>query len=348
MRIDSEQLVQHLERGLQRLYTVYGDEPLLALEAADRIRSRARAEGYLERELVIVESAGDWAQVGASASSLSLFGTRRLLDLRVPSGKPGTEGAEVLKRYTSGLPPDTLTLITLPRLDRAVLNSGWFEALDAAGIVVAANAVPVARLPQWLAGRLAEQKQEADRATLQFLADMVEGHLLAARQEVQKLGLLFPPGKLAPDAVRAAVSDVARYDVFKIGEPLLAGDHARFIRILNGLQAEGAAAPLVLWAITEEIHALWRVSMLTRSGRPLQAALREARVWGPRAELLPQALRRTSPARLERALLQAAETDRAIKGIGSGAPWDELLRLGILVAGTPQRPGQDNRGRIRA
>ncbi len=347
MRIDSEQLVQHLQRGLQPLYAVYGDEPLLALEAADRIRLQARAEGYLERELVIVESAGDWAQVGASGSTLSLFGTRRLFDLRIPSGKPGTEGAEVLKRYVAALPPDTLTLVTLPKLERAVLNSGWFEALDASGIVVAANAVPLARLPQWLAGRLAQQKQEADRETLQFLADMVEGNLLAARQEVQKLALLFPPGPLEAQAVRAAVSDVARYDVFKIGEPLLAGDHARFIRVLHGLQAEGAAAPLVLWAITEEVHALWRVSALVGSGRPVQAALREARVWGARAELLPQALRRTSPDRLEQALLQAAETDRAIKGIGAGDPWDELLRLGVLVAGSPQRSGPGNRGRIR-
>jgi len=348
MRIDSEQLVQHLRRGLQPLYTVYGDEALLALEAADRIRAHARAEGYVERDLVIVESAADWAQLRASGSSLSLFGSRRLLDLRIPSGKPGTEGAESLKRHAADLPPDTLTLITLPKLERAVLTSGWFEALDAAGVTVAANAVPLARLPQWLAGRLAEQKQEADRETLQFLADMVEGNLLAARQEVQKLGLLFPPGPLNAAAVRASVSDVARYDVFKIGEPLLAGDHARFMRVLAGLQAEGAAAPLVLWAITEEIHALWRVRALTDAGRPIQLALREARVWGPRAELLPHGLRRIDADALEQALLQAARTDRTIKGIGQGEPWDELLRLGMLVAGMPRRSAQGNRGRIRA
>ncbi len=347
MRIDSEQLAQHLKRGLKPLYTVHGDEPLLALEAVDRIRAQARAEGYIERDLLIVESASDWAQLNASGSSLSLFGTRRLLDLRIPSGKPGTEGAEALKRYAAELPPDTLTLIALPKLERSVLNSGWFEALDAAGVTVTANAVLLARLPQWLAGRLAEQKQEADRDTLQFLADMVEGNLLAARQEVQKLGLLFPPGPLDAAAVRAAISDVARYDVFKIGEPLLAGDHARFIRVLSGLQAEGAAAPLVLWAITEEIHALWRISALLETGRPLQAALRESRVWGPRADLLPHAMRRLRPGQLERALLQAAQTDRTIKGIGAGDAWDELLRLGILVAGTPERSAQGNRGRIR-
>ena len=342
MRVDSEQLAQHLRRGLHPLYTVHGEEPLLALEAADRIRAHARAEGYTERELLIVESAADWARLAASGSSLSLFGSRRLLDLRIPSGKPGTEGAEALRRYAADLPPDTLTLITLPRLERATLDSSWFQSLDAAGVTVTANAVPLARLPQWLAGRLADQKQEVDRDTLQFLADMVEGNLLAARQEVQKLSLLFPPGPLDGEAVRAAVSDVARYDVFRIGEPLLGRDPARFIRVLSGLQAEGAAAPLVLWAITEEIHALWRVAALLESGRPLQAALREARVWGARAQLLPQALRRTRLAALERALLQAARADRTIKGIGPGDAWDELLRLGLLVTGLPAavRAGQ--------
>jgi len=348
MRLDSEQLAQHLKRGLQSLYTVYGDEPLLALEAADRIRAHARTQGYSEREIVIIESAADWAQLNASGSSLSLFGSRRLMDLRIPSGKPGTEGAESLKRYAADLPPDTLTLISLPRLERAVLNSGWFEALDRAGVSVAANTVPLARLPQWLAGRLADQAQEADHDTLQFLAEMVEGNLLAARQEVQKLALLFPAGPLDGAAVRAAVSDVARYDVFKIGEPLLGGDRARFVRVLGALQAEGAAAPLVLWAITEEIHALWRVSALIESGRPLQQALREARVWGARAELLPQALRRVRRDQLQAALLQAAQADRVIKGIGPGDPWDELLRLGMALAGLPQGSAQGNRGRIRA
>lgn len=348
MRIDTEQLAQHLERGLRPLYVVYGDEPLLALEAADRIRTQARAEGYVEREVITIEAAGDWARLSLSSSSLSLFGARRLLDLRIPSGKPGTEGAQVLKRYAADLPPDTLTLITLPKLERAVLGSGWFEALEAAGAAVAANPVTLARLPQWLAGRLAQQGQQAQPDTLQFIADMVEGNLLAARQEVQKLALLFPPGPLSAEAVRAAVSDVARYDVFKIGEPLLAGDPARFVRVLGGLQAEGAAAPLVLWAITEEIHALWRVGAALDARRPLQQALREARVWGARAELLPQALRRIRRDRLEQALLQAAQVDRVIKGLAPGRVWDELQQLGLRIAGLPQRSVQVNRGRIQA
>ncbi len=331
MRLDSEQLAQRLKGKLEALYTVYGDEPLLALEAADRIRQRAREEGFTEREVLTVESGFDWSQLAMSGSSMSLFGSLRLLELRIPSGKPGNEGADAIKRYASALPPDTLTLVSLPKLDRTALASGWFEALDRAGVAVAANPVPPARLPQWLAGRLAQQGQQASAETLQWLTDMVEGNLLAAQQELHKLALLFPPGQLELDAIRSAVLDVARYDVFQLGETLLRADRGRFARMLDGLKGEGTAPPLVLWAITEEIHALWRVAAAMAAGRPQQLAMRESRVWGARAELLPQALRRVSREDLEAALLHAAQVDRTIKGLARGDVWDELLRLGLRI-----------------
>jgi DNA polymerase-3 subunit delta len=346
VRIDSEQLPQRLERRLEPLYTVFGEEPLLALEAADRIRHRARNQGYDEREVLTVESGFDWSELGASGSSLSLFGARRILELRIPSGKPGTEGADAIKRYAADLPPDTVTLVSLPKVDRATQASGWFEALESAGVTVAANPVALARLPQWLAGRLALQGQEADAPTLQFIADRVEGNLLAAQQELHKLALLFPPGKLEREAIESAVLDVARYDVFKLGETLLSGDRLRFLRVLEGLQGEGVAPPLVLWAITEELHALWRVGGATAAGRPMQTALREARVWGARADLLPGALRRVSRIDLEEALVDAAAVDRTIKGLQRGDVWDALLRLGLRLV--PAGPGAEgNRGRMR-
>ena len=344
MRIDSEQLPQRLERKLDALYTVFGEEPLLALEAADRIRHHARRAGYDEREVLTVESGFDWSQLGASGSSLSLFGSRRIVELRIPTGKPGTEGADAIKRYTADLPPDTLTLVSLPKVDRTTQGSGWFEALDAAGVTVAANAVPLARLPQWLAGRLALQGQEADADTLQFIADRVEGNLMAAQQELHKLALLFPAGKLAREAIEAAVLDVARYDVFKLGESLLAADRVRFVRMLEGLQGEGVAPPLVLWAISEELHALWRVGSAVSAGRPMQVALRESRVWGARAELLPGALRRVGRQDLEAGLLEAAAIDRMIKGLARGDVWDGLLRLGLRLAPEGAR---GNRGRMQ-
>ena len=264
MRIDTENLAQHLERGLKSLYTVYGEEPLLALEAADRIRRHCRQTGYTEREILTAESGFEWAQLAASANSLSLFASQRLLEVRIPNGKLGNDGGDALRRYASDLPPDTVTLISLPRLDRTQQSSSWFEALDSAGIVIAANPVTLARLPRWIASRLSMQNQQADEQTLAFLVCRVEGNLLAAHQEVQKLGLLFPPGQLDAEQVQNAVLDVARYDVFKLGEAVLAGDATRFVRMLAGLRGEGTAPPLVLWALTEEARALLLVARLTQ------------------------------------------------------------------------------------
>jgi DNA polymerase-3 subunit delta len=347
MRIDTEQLAQHLGRGLKPLYTVYGEEILLALEACDRIRRRCREEGYSEREVLSVEAGFDWSQLAASGNSLSLFATRRLLELRIPSGKPGNDGADALRRYAVDLPPDTVTLISLPKVERTQQSSGWFEALDAAGVMVAANPVTVARLPRWIADRLALQNQQVDEQTLTFVVSRVEGNLLAAHQEVQKLALLFPPGELDPGRVKDAVLDVARYDVFKLGEALLAGDAQRFHRMLNGLRGEGAAPPLVLWALAEEARALLHVRRGLATGRALPQLLREARVWGARADLMPASARRLTARELEDTLLHAARVDRMIKGLSRGDVWDELLQIGLRLLG-PSRDVRPNRGRIPA
>jgi DNA polymerase-3 subunit delta len=331
VRIDTDQLGAHLSRGLSSLYTLYGEETLLALEAADLIRARAREAGYSERHTLTVESGFDWSQLAMSGNSLSLFATRRVIDLRIPSGKPGTEGAEALRSYAANLPPDTVTLIALPKLDRSQQTSGWFEALDQAGIMVAANTVTVARLPRWLNARLSAQGQKADEAALQFLTTRIEGNLLAAHQEVQKLALLFPAGNLGLAEVEEAVLDVARYDAFKLGECVLLGDAARLTRMLDSLQGEGAAPTLALWALSEEARALLYVLNGQEARRPLQQLLRETRVWGARAELLPKALRRFTRTQLEDALLYAADVDRMIKGLVKGDLWDALLELGLRL-----------------
>jgi DNA polymerase-3 subunit delta len=331
VRIDTDQLAAHLSRGLSPLYTLYGEETLLALEAADLIRARAREAGYSERHTLTVESGFDWSQLAMSGNSLSLFATRRVIDLRIPSGKPGTEGAEALRSYAANLPPDTVTLIALPKLDRTQQTSGWFEALDQAGIMVAANPVTLARLPRWLNARLSAQGQKADEAALQFLTTRIEGNLLAAHQEVQKLALLFPAGNLGLAEVEEAVLDVARYDAFKLGECVLLGDAARLTRMLDSLQGEGAAPTLVLWALSEEARALLYVLNGQQARRPLQQLLRETRVWGARAELLPKALRRFTRTQLEDVLLYAADVDRMIKGLVKGDLWDALLELGLRL-----------------
>jgi len=343
MRIDSEQLGQHLSRGLKSLYLVYGEELLLALEASDRIRAKALEQGFSERRVLIVEPGFDWGELAMLSNSLSLFAPKRVLDLRIPTGKPGKEGSEALQSLAASLPADTVTLVTLPGVDRQSQSSKWFQALDQSGLVVQAAVIKRERLGQWIASRLSQQGQTADAQTIELLIDRVEGNLMAAYQEVQKLALLFGAGPLRFEEVKQAVVDVARFNVFDIGAALLRGDRAHFVRILDGLQAEGAAAPLVLWAIAEEARTLAKVQAATARGQPLAQVLRDARVWGARQDLMPAALRRLSQSQLIAALRRAADIDRMIKGLASGDAWDALLQLGLeLTAATA------NRGKIGA
>ena len=331
LRLD--QLDAHLSRRLAPLYVVHGDEPLLSLEAADAIRARARAAGYSERVVLLADRSFKWGELGAAGASMSLFGDRHLIELRMPSGKPGTEGAEAIQAFCSALSPDTFALISLPRLDKVGQNSSWFGTLERRGVVV--NVYPVERpkLPEWIAVRLARQHQRADKDTMQFLADSVEGNLLAAHQEIQKLGLLFPQGNLDFDSVRAAVLNVARYDAGKLSEAMLAGDPVRLARMLEGLRGEGEPAPRILWILAEEIRSVSRVQRGLAAGRPLAELCRENRVWGePRQTLVGRAARKVNGAFIADALSHAAAIDRIIKGVARGDVWDEMLQLGLRFA----------------
>ena len=329
-----EQLDAHLSRELRPLYVIHGDEPLLALEAADAIRARARAGGFSERVVLAAERGFHWGELGASGASLSLFGDKKLIELRLASGKPGADGAGAIEAFCGNLPPDALTVVTLPRVDKAGQASPWFRALERQGIVVNVYPVERARLPEWIAARLARQKQRATPETLQFLTDCVEGNLLAAHQEIQKLALLLPAGELAFDAVREAVMNVARYDALKLTEAMLSGERARLARMLEGLRGEGEAPPRVLWILAEEIRAIVRVQNGIAAGRPLFEILREARVWGDaRQSLVGRAAKNLPRAMLLAALEHAAKVDRVVKGVVKGDAWDELLQLGLRFAG---------------
>lgn len=342
MRLPSEQLATHLKRDLQPLYTVFGTEPLLALEAGDRIRARARAEGYSEREVLTADSGFKWSHLALAGSSQSLFATKKLLELRIPTGKPGKEGGEALQNYCKALPPDTVTLITVSDLDWRGQKAAWFEALERAGVAVEAKPVTRKALPQWIAARLAAQEQDTDSTTLEFIADRVEGNLLAAYQEVQKLALLFPQGAISFDQVREAVLDVARYDVFNLGEIMLEGDPLRIARVLDGLQGEGTAAPLVLWSLCEEIRAIGKIITGVNAGKPASMMMREARIWGPSHQSAMQNnLRRFTLAQVTEALRHAAVIDRMVKGLIRGDVWDELLQLALRFA-------RNNPGTVKA
>jgi len=330
--IRAEQLDAQLARSLASTYVVHGDEALLALEAADAIRAAARKQGYVEREVLLAERGFDWSALVHAGASLSLFGGHRIVELRIPSGKPGVQGAEAIQAYCARLNPETLTLVTVPRLDRATQASGWFSALADSGVVVDIYPVDRARLPAWIGERLMRQGQRAPREALEYLAERVEGNLLAAHQEVQKLALLAPPGELSLDTVNEAVANVARYDAYSASESLLAGDTARYARVIEGLRGEGEAPNLVLWALAEDLRALLRMQDGLAAGRPIETLLRENRVWGPRQATMRAAARRHPRRALEGALARASGIDRAIKGVGKGNPWDQFLALGLELA----------------
>jgi DNA polymerase-3 subunit delta len=341
MQVRADQLEAQLARGLKPLYTVYGDEPLLAQEAGDSIRAAARAAGCSERKVFSVSGNHfDWSGVLGAAQAMSLFAERQLIEIRIPSGKPGKDGSEALQRYCETLNDDVVTLVQLPKLDFQQTKAAWFAALDSAGIVCKVEPVERKALPAWIAQRLSRQGQrvpsgEAGQQTLAFFADRVEGNLLAAHQELQKLALLYAPGELSFEQVEAAVLDVARYDVFKLGEALLAGQVARALRMLDGLRAEGEAAVLVHWTLAEDIRALARARTALDDGKPLPLALREARVWGLKEKLFERLLPQLAGHQLAHLLDAASVCDGIVKGLRHpdwpADPWDSLRRLALLV-----------------
>ena len=336
MQLRAEQLEGHLARTLESVYAVHGDEPLLALEAADAIRAAARKRGFAEREVFEPGRGFDWSELAHALASQSLFGGQKIVELRLPGGKPGTQGADAIERCCERPSADVLLLVTLPRLDRATQGSAWFGALARAGVVVDVFPVDRAKLPAWIGARLARQGQRAPREVLDFLADRVEGNLLAAHQEVQKLALLAPQGELGLELVREAVANVARFDVAAASEALLGGDIVRYVRIIDGLRGEGEAPTYVLWTLSEDLRALGRVQSGLAAGRSIDDLLRENRVWGARQQPMKAAARRVSAAALARSLVHASEIDRAIKGVGQGEPWQEFIRLGLNLADGPR------------
>ena len=292
MQLRPEQLATHLQKPLAPLYVLHGDEPLLVIEAGDAIRACARKQGYGEREVIVASANFRWDDLFLSAGNLSLFGGNKLVDLRIPSGKPGREGSEALQRYAKSVGSGVVTLITLPELDWQAKKAAWVTALGNAGVMIECNAPALGQLPVWIAARLKRQEQSAERSALDFMANHVEGNLLAAHQEIQKLGLLYPPGELSLAQCEAAVLNVARYDISDLRDAVKARDAARTARTLEGLKAEDAALPLVLWALATEAR--------TSQHRP--------------------------------ALLHAAKIDRMIKGIARGDVWDEFLQLALRLA----------------
>ena len=344
MQLALPQLHAHLQKGLRGLYTLHGDEALLVQEAADAIRTAARLQGYTERSVHVAMGAHfDWSEVLAAGGSMSLFADRQILEIRVPTGKPGKEGSAMIQQLAQSAEGNdsTLTLFVLPRLDSTTKKGAWFGALEQFGVSLQIDSLDRAQLPHWIAQRLKLQNQSVasgqdGQNCLQFFADRVEGNLLAAHQEIQKLGLLYPAGELTNAQVENAVLNVARYDVFKLSEAVLAGQVARVQRMLDGLQAEGEAAVLVHYTLAEDIRALKRVKDAMAEGRPLPMALREQRIWGAREKLFERVLPKLSTARLAQLLKNAHQVDGIVKGLKvadwPADPWQALQRLALRVS----------------
>jgi DNA polymerase III subunit delta len=316
MRLRAEQLAAQLARQLAPVYAIYGDEPLLVLEAADAVRGAARKHGFTEREVYEAGRSFDWSELRHAGASLSLFGGRKIVELRLASGRPSAQAAEAIVEWCERPGPETLLLVTMPRPEGGGWwDAPWFLALNKAGAVVEVLPVARAALAAWLEKRLARQKQSAAREVLEYLAQRVEGNLLAAHQEVQKLALLAPEGELPMDTVRDVVADVARFDTYAAAEALVAGDTERYLRVLDGLRGEGEAPTYLLFTVSSALFAL--AGGGERLNKAMQAVLDKAR--------------RYPPAAIADAIGQAAAIDRAIKGVGEGEPWQEFAKLGLRL-----------------
>ena len=344
MKLAIRQLDGALKKGLDSLYVIHGAEALLALESADRIREAARRAGYSEREVLFAEPGFDWGRLGAAGANLSLFASKRIIELRIPTGKPGAEGGRAIEAWCARLPRgreapaelrgreataesnDTISLVMLPELEWQQLRTQWFTRLEATGTVVEAKPISRDELPDWLAERLSRQGQRAAVETLEWLAERVEGNLLAARQEVEKLALLLPPGEIALQAIREAVTDVSRFERDTLVEAIHAGDVSRIARALASLRAEDEPLPLLLWTLAEELRLLITLAAGQRPRRylPPDRAAAAARTAG-----------KHTPATFDRELLRAHRIDRMIKGVEIGDPWDNMIELALGIAGRP-------------
>lgn len=322
-----------LSRPLQPLYVVHGEEELLRIEAVDALRSAAVAQGYTNREVHVVEADFDWSAFMLTSASMGLFADLKLIELHIPTGKPGKVGGEMLVRFANGLPEDTVCVVVLPKLDKSQLQAKWFVALADAGAVWEAKAVDEHALPAWIEARLRHFDLTIEADALALFANRVEGNLLAAKQEIDKLTLLYEAGhRLTLEQAEAAVADVARFDAFQLAQAWMMGDVPRVIRLLDGLQADGDAPVLLLWAVAEDLRMLIRLTAALRQGQSITQVRNNLRLWGKKQDWAQQAQARIRPERLIEALQECAAIDRMIKGVQQGDAWEKMRILLLQLA----------------
>ncbi len=333
-RINPDQLDAALKRGLLPVYLICGDEPLLVQEAGDRVRMAARQAGFSERELYHADTGFDWGQILMSANSMGLFAERKLLEVRLRSTKPGDGATEMLKHWCKSPADDRILLLIAPKLDRSAQKSGWVKSIEAAGAVVPVWPISEQQLPRWLMQRMQQAGIKADRAAMELLASRVEGNLLAATQEIEKLKLISDGSVLDAATMASAVADSARYDVFTLVDKALAGKARSATLTLQGLRSEGIDATLVLWAISREIRTLDNLQHAIRQGQALEAIARQHGIFDFRLPLIRHALQRLPSSELRVLIRLCAQVDRSIKGMAGDNPWRVLLEICLRLSGT--------------
>ncbi len=333
MKLRGGQLTNHLAGELAPIYLISGDDPLLLNEASDAVRSAARARGFGGREVLCVERGFDWSGFTAAASELTLFAEQRLIELRLPGGKPGDAGGKALRAWARNPPDDCLLLIVSAKIDASAQRSKWYQALEQAGVVVQLWPPRPGELPGWIRQRMQARGMQAGPEAVALLAERVEGNLLAAAQEIDKLHLLYGEKPLELPDVVATVADSARFNIYELVDSALAGDLPRTVRTLRGLRGEGTEPVLVLWVLVREIRLLEGMALELERGASLDQVLRQQRVWQQRKPIVRQGLQRHNRLRWQQMLRRAARIDRLVKGVDKGNPWDELLQLVLIMAG---------------
>jgi DNA polymerase-3 subunit delta len=336
MKLAPDRLAAHLDSALAPLYVVAGDEPLLADEALAVIRDAARRAGCEEREMHVAERSFDWDSFAAGLQNFSLFASRKLVELRLPTGKPGDAGARFLAELVRNPNTANVIVIVLPGLDSATAKSKWASALAEAAVWIEVRTPHAEQMPAWLKGRARRAGVTLDDEAIEALAARVEGNLLAAKQELDKLALLMPDVPISAADIQGSVADGARFDVFQLSDAALCGDVSRAVRVLDGLRREGTAEVLVLWSLVRDALTLVDVVLRGAQGRSLDQALADARVWKSRQDLFRRAARGRSVSAMHRLLDCAARTERMLKGRPGGQPWRVLLELTLCLAGEPR------------
>jgi len=336
VKLTADKLASQVAKGLAPIYFVCGDEPLLVGETIDAIRAAARQQGYDERESYSADARFDWAALRAGLNNMSLFASRKIVEIRLTTGKPGQKGGAAITELVAAPPPDTLFILSAPQIDKRTASSKWAQALERNAVWVGIRPLATEQLPAWIGQRMAAAGLTCDDAALEILADRVEGNLLAAQQEISKLALLADGKRITSEFVSQSVADGARFDVYQLADAALSQDVSRAVRILYGLRSEGVAPALTLWALVREVNALISVWARVEQGVPAGRAMNEARIWRARQPLLSRALKNHTEASVRRLAASAGVADRIVKGARLGQPWNALLELVLLIA----RPGR--------